>query len=249
MRALGIEWYKTRRRGFWLLTLAMSAMVFLWMSIGLRDMTEAEKAQGYAYCLYQAPILSSIVMPVMIAVMVSRQCDMEHKGSAMKELFTMQTRRSLFGAKLVCAGTYLLAAVLLQAGSFLVLGRVYGFTEALPVGNMLLFVLSQWLVSLFLALVIQVLAINYVNQFIPMAAGLIAGLLGLMALFFSPVVMRLVPSAYYGLLSTTRMNWDPASRDIEMYYVGFSAADCAVLFVLGLVIFIAAMRRFSRVEV
>ena len=249
MKTFLIECYKARRRRLGLIVLAMAAVAFLWMSVGLRKMDDADRAMGYACCLYQAPLLNAILLPVFIGVLVTRQCDMEHKGNALKALFTMEKPESLFTAKFVLTGLYLLLAVALQAASFLLTGGIYGFTEALPVADLLLYVLSQWLVSLFLALVIQILSLRYVNQFIPLVAGLIGGFLGLMALFFPPSIMRLVPSAYYGLLSTVRMNWDPAARFSEFYYVPFSVHDLLLLMAVGAAVFTAGILRFRKREV
>lgn len=249
MKALLLECYKSRRRHLILIALAMAAVSFLWMSIGLQKMDDADRAMGFAYCLYQAPILNSIILPVFISVLVTRLCDMEHKGNALKTLFTMEKPGSLFTAKFVLTGLYLLLAVVLQTASFLLIGKMYGFTEVIPVSDLLLYVLSQWLVSLFLALVIQVLSLRYVNQFIPLVAGLVGGFSGLMALFFPPVVMRLVPSAYYGLLSTVRMNWDPATRFTEFYYIPFSVCDCLLILTVGVGVFIIGIIRFQKREV
>lgn len=249
MKAIKLECYKLRRKRLWLIALAMGLTVALWMTVGLRDLDADGRAEGFSDILYQAPLLNSIVLPVFIAVLVSRSCDMEHKGGALKSLFTMQTPESLFMAKLALDGAYLLAAILLQAASFLLIGRVCGFTEALAPRELLLYVFSQWLVSMFLALLIQILALRYVNQFIPMTVGLIGGFLGLMAMFFPPVVMRLAPSAYYGLLSTVRMDWDSVTRTVDYYRVPFSLGDCALLCVAGLVLFIVGLRRFAKREV
>lgn len=249
MKALLLECYKSRRKHLILIVLAMAAVSFLWLAVGLRKMDDADRAMGYAYCLYQMPLLNSITLPVFISVLVTRLCDMEHKGNALKALLTMERSNSLFAAKFVLTGLYLLLAVVLQAASFLLIGRIYGFTEALPVSDLLLYVLSQWLVSLFLALVIQILSLRYINQFIPLVCGLIGGFLGLMALFFPPAVMRLVPSAYYGLLSTVRMNWDPATRFTEFYYIPFSVWDCLLLAAVGVAVLIIGIIRFRKREV
>lgn len=249
MKAFLLECYKARRRCLVLIVLAMAAVTFLWMSVGLNKMDEADRAAGYACCLYQAPLLNAIMLPVFISVLVTRLCDMEHKGNALKSLFTMETPGSLFSAKLSLVGLLLLLAVVLQAASFLLTGCIFGFMEPAPINDLLLYVFSQWLVSLFLALIIQMLSLRYVNQFIPLVAGLIGGFLGLMAMFFSPVIMRLVPSAYYGLLSTVRMNWDPATRFTEFYYIGFSLPDCLLLTAAGIALFLIGRSRFTKREV
>ncbi len=54
------------------------------------------------------------------------------------------------------------------------------------------------LCSLFLALFLQILALRYVNQFIPLAAGLITGFLGLMAMFFPAWSCGLCPAPITG---------------------------------------------------
>ena len=249
MKALLLECYKSRRKRLLLIVLAMAAVTFLWTAVGLRKMDDADRAAGYAYCLYQTPLLNAILLPVFISVLVTRLCDMEHKGNALKTLFTMEKPGGLFAAKFVLTGLYLLLSVVLQAASFLLIGRMYGFTEAPPVPDLLLYVLSQWLVSLFLALVVQILSLRYINQFIPLVCGLIGGFLGLMALFFPPAVMRLVPSAYYGLLSTVRMDWDPATRFTEFYYVPFPVWDCLLLTAVGVAVYILGAVRFRKREV
>ena len=111
---LSVEWRKARRRRLWLPLAALVAMQGLWLAWAVRGMDAAEAAQGYLGCLYQLPMMNAIVMPVAAAVLVSRLCDMEHRGDSFKQLFTMQPAHGLFDAKLVLGGAWLLAAVVGQ---------------------------------------------------------------------------------------------------------------------------------------
>ena len=84
---LSVEWRKARRRRLWMPVAALVAMQGLWLAWAVRGMDAAEAAQGYLGCLYQLPMMNAIVMPVAAAVLVSRLCDMEHRGDAFKQLF------------------------------------------------------------------------------------------------------------------------------------------------------------------
>ena len=146
---------------------ALVAMQGLWLAWAVRGMDAAEAAQGYLGCLYQLPMMNAIVMPVAAAVLVSRLCDMEHRGDAFKQLFTMQPAHGLFDAKLVLGGAWLLAAVVGQLAAIRLVGSWKGFTDALTTGDVLCYLGGQFLVSLFLALLLQVLALRFKNQFVP----------------------------------------------------------------------------------
>ena len=135
---LSVEWRKARRRRLWLPVAALVAMQGLWLAWAVRGMDAAEAAQGYLGCLYQLPMMNAIVMPVAAAVLVSRLCDMEHRGDTFKQLFTMQPAHGLFDAKLVLGGAWLLAAVVGQLAAIRLVGSWKGFTDALTTGDVLM---------------------------------------------------------------------------------------------------------------
>ncbi|MEL7567239.1 MAG: ABC transporter permease [Dehalobacterium sp.] len=249
MNALRLEFYKARRKHYWLIVAAMTGTQAMWLIWAMRSMDTRDLAQGYLNCLYQFPILNSIVLPVMIAVLVSRMCDIEHKGGALKMLFTMQPPSTLFTAKFLCAGIHLAGAVGFQTAVILLMGHAMGFSSAPPAADFVMYFASQLLCSLFLELFLQILALRYINQFIPLVAGLITGFLGLMAMFFPAWVMRLVPSAYYGLLSTVHMDWDRATGIVTYYQITFPIADCALLTAALAILYWFGHKNFAKKEV
>lgn len=245
---LSVEWMKARHRRLWLPVAALVAMQGLWLAWAVRDMDVQAAAQGYLACLYQLPMMNAIVMPVAAAVLVSRLCDMEHRGDTLKQLFTLQPAGSLFDAKLLLGAAWLLAAVAGQLAAIRAVGAWIGFTDALTPGDMLCYLGGQFIVSLFLALLLQVLALRYKNQFIPLAAGLILGFLGLMSMFFPPAVMRLSPAAYYGLLSNVRMVWDPDTRVVTYFHQPFSWGDLGLLAAATAVLYLCGRHKFGKKE-
>ncbi len=249
MKALKLEFYKARRKRYWLIAAAISAVQALWLIWGLRNMDASQLAQGYLHSLYQFAVLNSIVLPVMTGVLVSRMCDIEHKGSALRTLFTMQPSGSLFDAKFFCAGIHLAAVVGFQIATILMVGQIKGFSTPKPAGALVWYFGSQLLCSLFLALFLQILALRHINQFIPLSAGLITGFLGLMAMFFPEGVMRLVPSAYYGLLSPVHMDWNRAARTVSYYQVPFPIMDCMLLTAALVILYWFGRKQFMKREV
>ena len=95
----------------------------------------------------------------------------------------------------------------------------------------------------------MVLALRFKNQFVPLAAGLILGFLGLMSMFFPPAVMRLSPAAYYGLLSNVRMVWDPDTRVVTYFRQPFSWSDLSLLLAATAVLYGWGRRDFGNREV
>ena len=75
-------------------------------------------------------------MPVMMAVLASRLWDMEIKGNTTKLLYTLQSRRSLFAGKAVFGVLEVLLVTVLELACVPVLGRVHGYTEAFPTGQL-----------------------------------------------------------------------------------------------------------------
>ena len=86
--------------------------------------------------LYSLPVIEAILMPVMMAVLASRLWDMEIKGNTAKLLYTLQSRRSLFAGKAVFGVLEVLLVTVLELACVPVLGRVHGYTEAFPTGQL-----------------------------------------------------------------------------------------------------------------
>ena len=249
MLSVRLEWQKARRKRLWRIALGMAAVQGLWLAWAVRSMTPADAAQGFLGSLYQFPMINAIVMPVLIAVLMSRLCDMEHRGGGFKQLFPLQPAGRLFDAKLVLGGLYLLAVTALQLGSMLLVGRWKGFGDTLLPSYAALYLLGQFSVSMLLALMLEGLSIRCRNQFVPLAAGLILGFLGLMSMNLSYALMHLSPASYYGLLSTVAMTWDRATRVVTYFHRPFAWGDLAVVWAAFAALYLWIRRSFARMEV
>lgn len=248
MKALQLEIFKARRKHFGLIVFLIEGVQILWVLWSFRNPDVHDLSQGYLGFFYQLPLLNCIILPILVSVIVSRSCDLEHRENMFKELFTMQKPDSLFNAKLVFTSVYLVVILVVQMLAILVIGHIKGFLDTPFVSDFVFYFLSQFFVSLFLALLIQILALRFVNQFVPIIAGLIAGFLGLMSMFFPPWVMRLVPSAYYGLLSTVHMDWNTTTRIVNYFHAPFSLVDFSVLLLVLILLYLFGRNHFTHRE-
>ena len=135
MAAFRAELQKAHRRHDLALCLLIPGIVVLWVG-GLAPADPEELANGYSALLYSLPVIEAILMPVMMAVLASRLWDMEIKGNTTKLLYTLQSRRSLFAGKAVFGVLEVLLVTVLELACVPVLGRVHGYTEAFPTGQL-----------------------------------------------------------------------------------------------------------------
>lgn len=146
MTGIGLEWYKCRRRQVPLVCLGLLGAQMVWMGVFLLRQEQEDLAQGWMLLLYNLALVDAIMLPLTVAVLASRNCEGEHKGSTWKLLETMVTPGQLYAAKLGW-GTVVLAVGL--CGSFLgLLSLLFpvGIQRCFPWGyyGLLLLVQMHW---------------------------------------------------------------------------------------------------------
>ncbi|MCM1064579.1 MAG: ABC transporter permease [Eubacterium sp.] len=223
MRKLSVEYRKQRHLFVWTIPLVFLAALFLWGLAGQRSLSDYDLAQGYSYLLYQLPVLNCILMPIMLAVISSRICDMEVKGQTWKLLFTLQDKGGFYDRKFLTEFLYLLLFCLGELGVLFLYGALFGYTEPLPV-LLCLRHLGTTLVPGIAALTLQhILSLLSVNQIIPLLAGLAGSFLGLFSEFFPTVLARLVLWGYFGAFTPFGIDWDKTAQEIILIPTGFPA--------------------------
>ena len=135
MTGIGLEWYKCRRRQVPLVCLGLLGAQMVWMGVFLLRQEQEDLAQGWMLLLYNLALVDAIMLPLTAAVLASRNCEGEHKGSTWKLLETMVTPGQLYAAKLGW-GTVVLAVLLLaRSGLFIALGLLLDLPGGVPWGR------------------------------------------------------------------------------------------------------------------
>lgn len=243
--ALIIEFQKIRRRKVWVIVTALILIELLWALWGARRMDAHDLSQGWMYFLYQFPLLNSILMPVIAAVVASRLCDIEHKGQTLKLLKTLMPVGRLFSAKFLCGSLYMFAVVLLQIFVMVTVGKLLGFGGNIPIEKIFYYFLFTTAVNLTILLLQQILSLLFLNQMVPLTVGILGSFAGLFMMYFPQSLERFLLWGYYGVLMFVGMDWDRATRIMNFYYapvdwVGFITLDFAffLIFIIGRALFV-----------
>ncbi len=214
MKELIVEYRKQRHLFVWLIPLAFLAALFLWGGAGQRNLSDYDLAQGYSYLLCQLPVLNCIIMPIMLAVIASRICDIEVKGQTWKLLFTLQDKGRFYDRKFLTEFLYLLLFCVGELGILLLYGRIYGYTEPIPAILCLRHLAAALLAGSAVLTLQHVLSLLSVNQIVPLLTGLAGSFLGLFSEFFPAAVARLVLWGYFGAFTPYRIDWDEAAGEV-----------------------------------
>ncbi|MFA7078226.1 MAG: ABC transporter permease [Syntrophomonas sp.] len=248
IKALAMEFQKIRRRKVWAIVAALIFVQILWLLWGVERMDAHDLSQGWMYFLFQFPLLNSIMMPVIAAVVASRLCDIEHKGQTLKLLNTVMPAGRLFAAKFICGALYMLATALLQIMVIVIAGLVIGFEGTPPLDKLLYYLLFTTAVNLTILLLQQVLSLLFRNQMIPLTVGIIGSFAGLFIMFFPQSLERFLLWGYYGVLMFVGMDWDRATRITDFYYVPVDWTGFSILVIMFCMIYIIGRALFIRKE-
>lgn len=247
-KALALEFQKIRRRRVWAIVAAMIGVQLLWSLWGVQRMDAEDLQQGWLFLLFQFPLLNSIMMPVIAAVVASRLCDIEHKGETLKLLHTVMPAGRLFTAKFLCGGVYILAAVLFQLVVMVGVGLGVGFAGDPPLAKLFYYLLFTMGVTLTILLLQQVLSLLIKNQMVPLTVGIMGSFAGLFLLYFPPGLARFLLWGYYGVLMIVGMDWDREARLTSYYYTSPDWVGFTMLVILFSVIYLTGLMLFKRKE-
>ncbi len=245
------EWMKVRYRKIGLIVMAFFGLIILWVCwILSRNDTEMME-DGYQLLFMNLPLIDTILMPTMIAMLGSRLCDAEVKGDTLKLLCTMEKKGRLFDMKVLTGAVYLAVFVVLQVVQIFLTGRLYGFPGTAKPVWYVYFVLQVYTVSMLILLLQTVLSFFYENQILPLAAGLFGSFVGLFSWFFPSghPLKYLFLWAYYSELCFMGQDWDRVTRISTFYDVPFQFPVLGLVLMLLLAGYLVGKQLFLRKEI
>jgi len=240
MRALKLEFYKIRRKKIVLMILLLLAAEMMWafMSTSVSISRNPDHAV-WASILFTTASLNGLFMPMMTAIIVSRLCDMEHKGSTWKLLGALDVSRGrLYAAKYGCAAVLLLLAVVLQAMLMTAFGFMQGFADKLPAEWLVRYIGGTLLVSLAAASVQQWISMTVRNQAFALCLGMLGSFVGLTGGLFPEAVRRWLIWAHYMDLSPVTIRYADhvatfVTQALPPDIAAFTAGTAAACFLFG----------------
>lgn len=201
---IALEYYKIRRKniGLMLILFLLVEMTWAFMAISMSIARNPDHAAWEAV-LFNISYMNGLFMPIVSAIVVSRICDMEHKGATWKMLAaTNVSRTQLYAAKYVCANSLLLIGILAQTALMIGFGWLQKF-PGMPFGQFMQFVAGTAAVTLAVATLQQWVSMSVKNQAFALCLGMIGGFFGLTAGLFPASARHLLIWSYYLDLSPT----------------------------------------------
>lgn len=211
------EFLKIRYRKMGLITAASMGFMALWLWYSLTSGSDI-RPEGYSVLLYDMGILQTLFMPLTLAMVASRLCDAEHKGSVWKLLYTMEEREWVYDFKIVIGSCYVVLLVFIQAFIIISAGLLLAVTQPLPVKELLYWLVGSLALSEGLFLLQLILAYCFENQLIPLMIGLLGSFLGLFALYL-PQIYKFIPWCYYAVLTPVTMDWNKETRSVHYFLI------------------------------
>lgn len=244
MTLLKLEFYKCRRRHVGLVCAGVLAAELVWMGAFFARQSPEEMAAGWLLMLYNLDMVDAIILPISIATLASRNCELEHKGSSWKLLETMAAPGKIYAAKFLWGALVLGALLSVRSAAFIGVGVACRFSGGIPWGRFGIFTLISWAVSLMVYALQQGLALRFANQAAALVCGIVGSFLGILSMLFPPVLIRFVPWGYYGLLSLVRMDWNAATRVTKFFWQWPAPTDLILLGLWAVVFWIVGRNLF-----
>lgn len=256
MKYLWLELYKLKHRKVFLTFLVILGveLLFVFSNYGnnknFLNMVSDPTAPAWEDLIIGPAAINGLFFPILAAVIASRICDMEHKGNTWKLLeCNNQNRRSIWFCKFTIVSTLMMLAIFIQAFIIIAYGNSVGIVQPLPVRTLLGFVLGTVMIT-FVVVTIQVFfSLVCTNQLIPMSIGMIGALIGFISTLLPPGIRNILIWGNYAELMV--LGQDTSSGNLQssgLVVRNINFVPLAILFVVGLVAYVAFRKRFEKYE-
>ena len=256
MKYLWLELYKLKHRKVFLTFLVILGveLLFVFSNYGnnnnFLNMISDPAAPAWEDLIIGPAAINGLFFPILAAVIASRICDMEHKGNTWKLLeCNNQNRKSIWFCKFTIVSTLMMLAIFIQAFIIIAYGNSVGIVQPLPVRTLLGFVLGTAMIT-FVVVTIQVFfSLVCTNQLVPMSIGMVGALIGFISTLLPPGIRNILIWGNYAELMV--LGQDTSSGNLQssgLVVRNINFVPLAILFVVGLVAYVAFRKRFEKYE-
>ncbi|WP_379143270.1 ABC transporter permease [Paenibacillus sp. sgz500992] len=213
IKALALEYFKIRRKKVWVMLTLFLAAELVWASLSMSiSISRSPNNASWEALIFTLSSMNGLFLPIISAIIVSRICDMEHKGSTWKMLMTTSIGRNhVYAAKYMCASSLALYGIVIQAGFIIGFGSLNNFAGPLPVSLLLQFIAGTLLTNLAITSMQQWLSLAVKNQAFALSLGMLGGFLGTTLTLFPSSIRHFFIWSYYMDLSPVMYVYNASS--------------------------------------
>mgnify|MGYP000844450755 CR=1 FL=1 len=226
-------------------SIAISTMELF--SLARRGTLDTPSSQPWAALLLSTALFNALTQPIFVAILASRQTDIEHSGAGWNLAATSGlTPGALCRVKLAALTLLIVPATIAQSAVLIVVARSMGLSLPLDAGPWVVYTLLLALVDTAMCAYHLWLAAVVENQLVVMSAGLLGGFIGVYMLLAPPVLARLLPWGYYAVITPAKVSMVNGHDAYE--YISVPAGWIAGFAALTAVVFTVVTRRLDRIE-
>ena len=248
-KTVSLEFFKLRRKWIFVMVTLFLCVEILWtfMSIHISMSRNPDQA-GWEAILSTIASMNGLFLPIIAAIVVSRICDMEHKGNTWKLLISSSVKLNhLYASKYISGCIVMLYVVIFQMVSIVGFSIVNEFTGPVPHFILLQFIVGTMLANMAVLALQQWVSLAIKNQAFALCLGMVGGFIGMTAPFFPTVVSSLFTWSYYSILSPVTSHFTNHSMEFVTRHLGLG--NTATIVLIGIIFYIAGSLHVSRQEI
>ncbi|WP_334071738.1 MULTISPECIES: ABC transporter permease [Paenibacillus] len=249
MNLLRLEYFKIRRKKIGLMILLFLAVEMLWTFLSVsRSIARNPDHAVWESVLFTIASMNGLFMPIVSAIVVSRVCDMEHRGDTWKMLAaTNVSRAGLYAAKYMCANSLLFFGLLGQALLMIAFGFSTNMSEAPPIGMLVGFLAGAMLTTFAVTALQQWISLAVKNQTFALCLGMLGGLIGMTSGLFPAAFRHVLVWSYYLDLSPVTYRYADSSGIYMVQPMEFGIVAAALT--IALLFYTAGSLHVARQEI
>jgi len=184
-----------------------------------------------------------LISPLLLAILASRQVEMEHLGNGwLLSATSGVTPGRLCRAKFLALGTLVVTATILQSLILIAFGLLAGITSPFPLEHWLGYTASAVVINLAVLAFHLLLSARIENQLVCLGVGVVGVFIGTFGSVLPDWLLHLTPWGYYSLAT-------PADYvGMELVYLDLPYLSILALAVVGSFLFLFITGRFDRQE-
>lgn len=203
--AIANEFAKMRRLRVWwfvvLLTVAVTVMsMYQTIVSGVFERLDDEDGYGWKILFMGVGMSSSMIAPILLAVIASRQVEIEHTGNGWLSSATAGlTPGQMCQAKFVSLGTLVASATVIMGAAIMGFGALIGISAPPALGRWVAYVGALVVINLAILAFHILLSAKVENQLVCVGVGLGGMFLAVFGELFPGWLAHILPWGYYSL--------------------------------------------------
>lgn len=241
-----IEFKKTKRKPTFLLIVIVCLINLCYLFIGMKKNSMADFEQAWEAVFFYLPLLNSLFLSVLVAVLASRTMDLEHKSGIWNLLQTLQSKRSIYLGKVIYGFIWIVIYALFQMVTTISFSKYMGFRGLPSTRLVLLTILGEIVGAMIIYQLQMIFSLIFSSQFAALSISLCGTLGGFFLMYVSDRI--LLPWSMIGALRVLNMDYNKGDEfsTYTEYLAPFSFWVVAIMYIA--VTLIAGLYLYFRME-